>query len=249
MSPADDRSLVAALRGMRRSRLRWAVLLALVVSGAAAAAAGTYYLAYRGHAEQDLHRTFVVELAPVRQGLYDVYLPVPVDRHGDPVPLRLSVEAGNVEFGLLRTEFGAALRVQGEGPARLRQEGGLPLRLSLDDTARSFPQFRFRAYLADGSPQVLATVTLAERNDTADWDRRLDTGRSIVVQDSLSAGWTSIRATHYFDLTMGKGYAATFPRVALLALDASLAAMYVPLAMIVLRARAQPGLAGTRGLK
>jgi hypothetical protein len=214
-----------------------AALLALLVVGTSVGATAGYYLGHRGRADNVLEREFAVELQPKQLGRYHLYLPVPVDAKGNPPPgLALGTDAGQARIGLVRTEFGTALSVEGEGPLRLHQRGPMPLRLSLDDAHFSYRQFKFWAYLDEGSPAVAVNVTLRERNVSATWDRFTELGRAIVVDETVYPnGWGVLKATQRFDLLAGPGYGDDFPRLVLAGLDIALAAAYVPLAIVVAR--------------
>lgn len=234
--------------GRRRvPRLTLALLLAGGVIAGAVGTASAYWLGHHERVEQLEVRDFHVELAPSAPGPYQLYLPVPADKAGQPAAgLALRVLEGHPRFALVQTEHGVALSVRGEGPLKLAASGPLPIRLSLDDLTFSFRQFKFWSYLApESAGPVLVKLEVRVREHAADWERHLDTSKAILVQETLEPeGWQVVRATQLFDISLATGWGAGFPRMALGATMASAASLYAPLGVALLGARpraARPG--------
>jgi hypothetical protein len=217
-----------------------AALLALLVSAGAGGAVGAYYLQHHDARAQSLDRDWRVVLQPLASGAYQVELPLPVDEHGDPARIALQASGGPVEFGVVRTEYGAALSVRGDGdagPVVLVQHGGLPLRLSMDDARSTLAQFKFWARLAEGSPAVNVSMALGERTVSEDWQQVSRLGHTIVFSADLQPGWQRVRAEHDFDIYLAGGTGEGFPRLLIAGLATSLGAMYLPLGVVALRWR------------
>lgn len=224
---------------MRLTRFTFALAIAgAMVAGAAGATAG-YWLLHQ--APESVERAdFKVEVAPTEPGgAYVVYVPIPAERDGTPAAgFGLLVLDGAPRFGLVQSEHGMALRIAGEGPAKLVAQGPLPVRLSLDDVSFAFRQFKFWAYLdRDASGPVLLKVEVRASSHHADWDVHRDNSKAIVVQEPLEPkGWQVVRATQLFDIAYGAGYGDNFPRIALGALATGLAGLYAPLSMVAVGA-------------
>lgn len=237
LPPASSRPRRCVRAGGRRGGLVWAAVVALLVGAGAAAAVGAYYVQHRDARISQLDHDWVVRVRPLQPGPYQLDVPLPVDRAGDPARIALQA-SGPVQFGVTRTAYGAALSLRGEGAVELRQAGGLPLRLSMDDQRTSFAQFKFWLRLAEGSPPVNVTLALGERNFTQDWEQTARLGHTIFLQSDLEPkGWQRVRAEHDFDIYLAGGTGQDFPRLAIGALAASLGAMYLPLGLAVARGR------------
>ena len=222
-------------------RMIGAALLALLISAGAAGAVGGYYLQHVAARDHALEQDWRVVLRPLGSGAYDLQVPVPTDDDGNPAALTLTATGAPVTFSLLRTEYGPALRVQGDGdagPVVLTQHGGLPLHLSMDDQRTSFPQFKFWVRLAEDSPAVNLTMALAQRESTQNWSRTARIGETIFfTQDLAPAGWQRVRAEHQYDIYSAGGTGQDFTRMLIGGVATGLGALYVPLGLVVVGSR------------
>ncbi|MCA1814126.1 MAG: hypothetical protein LC624_09275, partial [Halobacteriales archaeon] len=198
---------------MGKGRLTWALLLAVLVTAGAAGAVGAYYLQQRDAHTERIDHTWTITLRPLGDGPYELDLPLPSDGAGNPVRIQLRSFGAPVDFGVVRTEYGAALTIRGhgeDGVVTLRQDGGLPLHLSMDDQRTSFPQFKFWMRLAEGSPRVNLTLRLGEVNTTLGWESANRLGHTIVAEGDLEpSGWQRVRAEHDFDIWHADGAKST----------------------------------------
>jgi hypothetical protein len=195
----------------------------------------------QGHAgpAREVLRTYTLEVEPTQPGSYLLYLPIPMAPGGAP-PAGFALRAleGAPRYGLVQTEHGPALRLAGEGKAKLEGAGPLPWKLTLDDPSFAYRQFKFFAYLGrDAAAPVLVKVAVEERTVEKGWEKHSDLGKTIAVQQVLEpVGWQVVKGAQIFDVSAQRGYEAGFPKVALGSLVAGLGALYVPLGMVVAQA-------------
>lgn len=226
-------------------RLAWALLLALAIMALAVGSTAAFWLSNQGRTEALEVAEFRVELAPTTDAPYQVFLPIPSAQGRAPQGFALRIEEGEPHFRLVRTEHGIALAIDAQGPVKLAGQGPFPVRLSLDDIPGKYRQFKFWAFLhPDAEAPVLVKLEVRARSHSEAWEQHVDLSRAIVVQEPLRPeGWQVVRATQLFDVAASKGYVSELPRVALGAVGASAAALYIPAGVVLLgalRTRGKP---------